>query len=506
MTQENDKKKASAEEAQRSTRPSIAKKKAQEGGVDPHRIPSGSSWDGAWKIAAAVGAVGLLLSAFGYAGNGKRFAFSYLFGFEVILTVALGSIFFVLMQHLTSAGWSITVRRISEFFAVGAVSLIVLFAPVWLLKEQIFPWLGHHGEHGAETSTTHTTGADLDEHAAQAEHGAEPAQGAHGSSTHTGAGTGAGDGHGAGNGHGAGAHGAAIGAHGGAAFPQGDPHELAEEKVLEAKKPYLNSGFFSLRAIVYLLVWAFLGWKLFRYSVDQDTTKDPKLTVGVQRFAPIATILFALTLTFAGFDWIMSLDPSWFSTIFGVYCFAGSVLAGLTTLILTTQALRRSGLLRKEINTEHYHDLGKLTFGFLVFWAYIGFSQFMLIWYAALPEETTFFHHRWDHGPWSGVSLLLVFAHFVFPFFLLLSRNTKRKLQLMTFGAAWVLLMHVIDIYWLVMPNVGQDDFAFHWLDVTCLLGIGGVYLAVVFYVMRKHRLIPVGDPRLLRAIHFENA
>ncbi|WP_394847570.1 hypothetical protein LZC95_08900 [Pendulispora brunnea] len=490
---QDEKKKSSGEEQQRPTRPSLAKKKGPD--ADDHiRIPAGSPWDGAWKIAAAVGALGLIASAAGYAGNAKRFAFSYLFGFEVILSVALGAIFFVLMQHLTSAGWSVTVRRTAEFFGVGIVSLIVLFAPIWLLKEQIFPWLSDHhgGEHAAEVSTTHTTGAALEEQAAQPEHAAEPnAHGGHGGPAH------------AAGGHG---HGAMAAAHGGATFTKGDPHELAEEEVLAKKKPYLNTGFFSLRAVIYLLVWAFLGWKLFRYSVDQDTSKDPKLTVAAQRFAPVATVVFGLTLTFAGFDWIMSLEPSWFSTIFGVYCFAGCVLAGLTTVTLATMALRRSGLLRKEVNTEHYHDLGKLTFGFLVFWAYIGFSQFMLIWYAALPEEVTFFHHRWDHGPWSAVSLLLVFSHFVFPFFLLISRNTKRKLEVLTFGAAWILLMHVVDIYWLVMPNFGQDDFAFHWLDVTCLVGIGGIYLAVVFYVMRQHRLIPVGDPRLPRAIHFENA
>ncbi|HWL89657.1 MAG TPA: hypothetical protein VNO21_27830 [Polyangiaceae bacterium] len=501
MTQEKQdkKEKGADEDLQRPTRPSLAKKKAADPG-DPYRIPAGHPWDGAWKIAGVVGVIGLAASAAGYASNGKRFAFSYLFGFEVTLSVALGAIFFVLMQHLTSAGWSVTVRRTAEFFAVGSVALIVLFVPVWALKDQIFPWLETHGqggEHGAEVSTTRTTGAALAQQPEESGH--EP---------------GGGTGPGAGPHHGPrplmhqappGGFGPAHGTRG-ALFTHGDPYELEEEEKLQGKAPYLSVGFFSVRAVIYLLAWAFLGWKLFRYSVDQDTSKDPKLTVAVQRFAPPATIVFALTLTFAGFDWIMSLDPTWFSTIFGVYCFAGCVLAGLTTITLTTMAMRRSGLLRKEINTEHYHDLGKLTFGFLVFWAYIGFSQFMLIWYAALPEETPFFHHRWDHGPWSAVSLLLVFSHFVFPFFLLISRNIKRKLEIMAFGAAWVLLMHVVDVYWLVMPNFGQDDFAFHWLDLTCLVGIAGIYLAVVFYFMRQHRLIPVGDPRLPRAIHFENA
>jgi hypothetical protein len=488
----------------------VTEKKSSKGKAAPDAlvIPPGHAWDKAWMIAAGVGAVALLVSGAGYASDHKRFAFSYLFAFEVLLSVGLGSMFFVLMQHLTSAGWSVTVRRTAEFFTTGLFALIVLFAPIYVLKDEIFPWL-HEGGHGAghEVSATHTTAAQAGVPAAEPLEGHEtaPAHGEHGEAApggeeHGGPHAGHGGAHGA---HPMMVHGGNPAMHGG---PLGDPHEVEEHHVLEAKKPYLNVSFFSIRAVVYLLVWGFLAWRLFRYSVDQDASKDPKLTVAVQRFAPPATILFALTLTFAGFDWIMSLEPTWFSTIFGVYCFAGSVLAGLTTLTLATMAMRRSGLVTNEINTEHYHDLGKLTFGFLVFWAYIGFSQFMLIWYAALPEETTFFHHRWDAGPWSSVSLALLFAHFVFPFFLLLSRNTKRRLQILGFGAAWVLAMHVVDIYWLVMPNFGQDGFAFHWMDATCLIGIGGLYLAVVFHFMRKHRLIPVGDPRLLRAIHFENA
>lgn len=480
---------------------------------DAYVIPSGHAWDSAWKIAAGVGAVGLLASGAGFASDKERFAFSYLFAFEVFLSVALGSIFFVLIQHLTSAGWSVTVRRTSEFFVTGMFAMIVLFAPIFVLKDKLFPWLSDHGGGHHASAEVHTTAAQVghgepgeapveaataqeptapphDEAAPAGDHAAAAAtHEEHAADEHAGHG-----------GHAPAGHG---GAHGGSL---GDPNAAAHHEILEAKKPYLNETFFSIRAAVYLLIWGVLAWRLFRYSVDQDASKDPKLTVAVQRFAPVATILFALTLTFAGFDWIMSLEPSWFSTIFGVYLFAGSVLAGLTALILTTMGLRRSGLLQKEISTEHYHDLGKLTFGFLVFWAYIGFSQFMLIWYAALPEETTFYHSRWDHGPWSSVSMLLVLAHFVFPFFLLISRNTKRRLQVLGFGAAWVFAMHVVDIYWLVMPNHGQADFAFHWLDATCLVGVGGAYLAVVFYFMRKHRLIPVGDPRLLRALHFENA
>jgi hypothetical protein len=445
--------------------------------ANAYLLPESNAWTGAWKIAAGVGALGMAGAAAGFATDKTgRFAFSYLFGFECALTVALGMMFFVLTQHLTSAGWSVTVRRTAEFFSAGIAVMIILFIPVFLSRTTLFPWLSPHHEGGEHAAVTHTTAATL-QHPAAEEHSPP-----------------------------AGAANKAVVEHEPAAQAGADPHEVAEEKVMAGKKPYLNEGFFAGRAIFYLLAWAFLGWRLLKYSTDQDTTKDKTLTVAVQRFAPPATVVFALTLTFAGFDWIMSLDPSWFSTIFGVYIFAGCTVSALAALILVTMGLRHSGLLHKEINVEHFHDIGKLMFGFLVFWAYIGFAQFMLIWYAALPEETPFFHHRWDEGPWRYVSLALIVLHFVVPFFLVMSRNAKRKLALLAVGAAWILVMHFVDIYWLVMPNFGQADFAFHWMDVACLLGVGGIYLAAVFWHFTKHPLIPTGDPRLPRAIYFENA
>ncbi len=551
---EEDKKtssKSSPPAAKAAAKPAAASKS---GGA--YMLPDSNPWAGAWKIAAGIGAVGLVASGAGMASGPEgahRFAFSYLFGFEVALSLALGSMFFVIVQHFTSAGWSVTVRRTAEFFTVGIFAMVVLFAPVFMMRNTLFPWLhpakAEHAEHAAEpkVGTTETNGALLqagEPSGATAPAGAAGAQGGHttpagadplhvGEPTgaagekHTddGSGGGHGDGHGGGQGDGRGhGHGVGVGApgtgHGGRGdhaehtgagavahhATKGDPEEIEAAEKLEAKSGYLNERDFSIRAVVYLIIWCFIAWKLFDYSVKQDTSKDPKLTVAVQRFAPVATPLFALSLTFAAFDWIMSLEPSWFSTIFGVYFFAGSVVSSYALLILVTMGLRNSGILQKEIHVEHFHDLGKLMFGFLVFWAYIGFAQFMLIWYAALPEETTFFHRRWDEGPWRWFSLALVFFHFVVPFFLVISRNTKRHLPTLRLGAAWILVMHVVDVYWLVMPNCGQAGFAVHWLDLTCLLGCVGAYFAVALYFMKGHSLIPVGDPRLPRALHFENA
>jgi hypothetical protein len=316
-----------------------------------------------------------------------------------------------------------------------------------------------------------------------------------------------------------GAHGAGhAGGHQASHAPPGmpDPHALIHGEIMAKKAPYLNRNFFLVRAGIYFLIWIVLGVRLLAYSTEQDKSKDPKLTLAAQRFAPPATFLFALSLTFAAFDWIMSLEPSWFSTIFGVVIFASGVVSSYAVIILVTMALRSAGPLDGAVTVEHYHDLGKLMFGFLVFWGYVSFSQLMLIWYAALPEETTFFHNRWDYGPWSKVSTALMLFHFVVPFFWTMSRWFKRNLGRLQIGATILLVMHAVDMYWFVMPNIMLDPtngkylvgqtFSFHWLDASCLLAVGGIYAAFVFYRMTQFSLVPIGDPRLQRSLHFQNA
>jgi hypothetical protein len=498
-----------------------------------YRIPSDGPLANAWKVTAVVGVIGLALALFGMMSDAHRFAFSWLFAFITVLTICLGAIFFVLIQHLTSAGWSVTVRRTAEFFGLGVVALVPLFLPVLMSMDTLFPWLGGHSpEHGNVTAPPAKVGGlniitpayaqdragepNKDPHpsAGGGTHGqpapanpSDPAgalPGAHGGVPSGSPSPGA---HGA---AGAAAHADRPGAGKGHAAqgPMGDPHALIEKKILEKKKPYLNRNFFLVRVGIYFLVWILIATRLFGYSSQQDKSKDPKLTLKAQAFAPPATFLYALTLTFAAFDWIMSLEPTWFSTIFGVVIFSCGVVSSLAVIILTTLALRASGPLEGAVTVEHYHDLGKLMFGFLVFWAYVQFSQFMLIWYAALPEETTFFHNRWDYAPWDNVSMALILFHFVVPFFWVISRNFKRNVGRLQIGAAIILVMHVVDIYWFVMPNMhlGKAGFSFHWLDAACLLAVGGLYSAFVFHRMTQHSLVPVGDPRLERALHFQNA
>lgn len=496
------------------TMPPEAEKRAAE--REAFLVPEKNPWSKAWQYAAAVGGLGIVGAFVGYGSDPKRFAFSYLFAFQFCLSICLGMLFFVLVQHLTSAGWSVTVRRTAEIFGTGFIALAVLFAPVWISRQQLFPWMGGHGGHGHAANGAVGTTEVTQAHGGAAPHGEAPKAAAaepptqHGGTHGSGKGGGkGGGGSGAGGDHDAHGGPTAAKAKGHAGAHQGshgDPHEIAHGELIAHKKPYLNESFFNARVAIYFAAWILMALRLFQLSTAQDKSRDPKATVAMQRFAPPATFVFALTLTFAGFDWIMSLKPDWFSTIFGVYLFSGSVVSSLAVLILVTMGIRSSGLLRKEITVEHYHDLGKLMFGFNVFWAYIGFSQFMLIWYAALPEETPFFHMRWHEGPWATVSISLVVLHFALPFVFLISRNVKRRLPMLAGGAVLLLVMHAVDCYWLVMPNYGQEGFAFHWLDLACVLGVAGVTMAVVLFQLKKTSLIPVGDPRLPRALAFENA
>lgn len=285
-----------------------------------------------------------------------------------------------------------------------------------------------------------------------------------------------------------------------------------DDTLLLHKSGYLDSGFFIFRMLVYLAVWTVLSWYFASWSRRQDETGDLAITRRLQSRSALGMVLFGLSVNFAAFDLLMSLDPHWFSTIFGVYVFAGSVIAILSTLILLALQLRGSGYLRNVVTWEHYHDLGKLLFAFTVFWAYIGFSQFMLIWYGNIPEETTFFHHRWGDGlgGWQGVSIFLAAGHFGLPFLFLLSSDVKRKRWSLTLAALWLLFMHMVDVYWLVMPNlalVEEGAHGFHptWVDLVCLVGVGGLFLAVLGWRLRGGSLVPTRDPRLAESLAFEN-
>lgn len=459
-----------------------------------YRIPPDSSWATAWKVTAVVGGLGLAGALFGMVSDPKRFAFSWLFAFLTFLAVSLGGLFFVLGQHLTGAGWGVTSRRTAEMMLSAIPVFAILFIPIALNLEHLYPWMhidvdgtgeAHAAAHGDAPGAL-GFGAAVQAQDVRELRDITPLEQAERAAR---------------EGHDAHAH---------------TPQHAEHEHIVQEKQGYFHLGgravFFFIRAAIYFIAWTLLAFAFVGWSTRQDKERGVALTKKAQKLAPAATFVFGLTLTFAIFDWMMSLEPSWYSTIFGVQYFAVSAVIGHALIILLTLGIRRAGLIGDAINVEHFHDLGKLLFGFVVFWAYISFSQFMLIWYAGIPEEATYYHLRWwGGGGFKTVSILLVLAGFGVPFFLLMSRNLKRRLGILAFACIWLAVMHVVQMYWLVMPyaqqtGLVQTSMQVHWIDVAALLAVGGIYLSVVLWQLTRYPLVPLGDPRLARALKFENA
>jgi hypothetical protein len=282
-------------------------------------------------------------------------------------------------------------------------------------------------------------------------------------------------------------------------------HAVVEgDHLLEAKAAWLNVPFFLVRTAIYFVVWGALALWFHRRSTEQDRTGDKTLTNRMEAASTAGLILFAFTVTFFAFDYVMSLTPHWYSTIYGVYVFAGSIVAFFAFLPILASRVQGAGALRSAITTEHYHDLGKLVFAFTVFWAYIGFSQYMLMWYANLPEETVWYLAR-QTGGWTPVSVFLIFGHFLVPFLALMSRNVKRRLPLLIAGAGWMLLMHYVDVTWLVRPAHSPGRVPISLMDVATFVGIGGIFGAALVRRLQAHAVVPLKDPRLSQSLSFEN-
>ncbi len=291
--------------------------------------------------------------------------------------------------------------------------------------------------------------------------------------------------------------------HGGLLWPWLHPQGVSAP-VVEGKAAWLNPGFFCLRLVLYGVVWSLLGRFFLRNSLAQDTADDYRPSERARRWSAIAVILYALTSTFASFDLLMSLDPAWFSTMYGVYYFSGSVVAIFAWLILASLMVQRSGNLRSAITVEHYHDLGKFLFAFIFFWGYIAISQYLLIWYGNMPEETSWFLRR-QTDAWMPISWLLVFGHFVIPFAGVMSRHTKRRVAILGFWAFYMLVMHWFDVAWLVMPAYDSQHLPLGLLEVSASLGLCGFYVAAVARLAGDRPLAPVNDPLLPESLAFEN-
>jgi hypothetical protein len=403
-------------------------------------------------ILAVVGVVFLGISVALGSGEGwNTFWKSYLTGWMVSVGLCLGALFFVLLQHMTRSGWSVSIRRLAEGIAKNLTWLWMLFVPILIMVLK--------GD-----------GAIL--------------------------------------------------------YEWGDTHLMETDHLLHAKAGYLSPTFWSVRAIFYLATWAIIGTLYFKWSTAQDRDGDVKWTHKMQKWAPLCMIFFAFTQSYASIDWIMTLQPRWFSTMFAVYYWVSCMCGFFALLILFARFLQNTGHIQKSITTEHYHDLGKWLFGIgVVFWAYIAFSQYMLIWYANLPVETNWYMTR-QLGGWGPVSLLLLFGHFLLPFVLLITRWTKRWRSPLPIISAWLLMMFFVDIYWLVMPVVPEEaissaktynelasnitaseiGYGFSIVNFTCLIAMVSMVLGGTLINLRRCNLVATEDPRLGEALHFENA
>ncbi|HYV67660.1 MAG TPA: hypothetical protein VE964_15550 [Myxococcales bacterium] len=291
------------------------------------------------------------------------------------------------------------------------------------------------------------------------------------------------------------------------------PASLGKEVLenLEWKHGYLNFPGFLWRAVVYFAVWLVVSELLYRHSIAQDEDGASHWTASNRRWGSAGLPLVAIATTFASFDWLMSLNPTWFSTLFGVYFITGFFLASLALLVLILTAARGPGHIGALVAKPHFHNLGKLLLAFVAFWGYIAFSQYMLMYHANLPEEVPWFLVR-THGPWKPVSMLLVLGHFVLPFFALLSRDLKLHPRALSVVACWLLFIHFVDLVWLVMPSAPLHDlgsrwapvgFVLPWTILPAMIGVGGIWAAFALWRLRGNYLVPIGDPYLEDSLRY---
>ena len=276
--------------------------------------------------------------------------------------------------------------------------------------------------------------------------------------------------------------------------PEALKHALAH------KAPFLNVPFFLVRAVFYFAVWNLMSYFLNKWSLEQDRTGHRPLTTKLQSLSGPGLVLYGLTVTFASSDWMMSLEPQWFSTMYGILIMGGQGLSAMAFIIAVVVVLSQYKPLSEVIKPRHLHDLGKLMLAFLMLWAYFGFSQFLIIWSGNLPEEIPWYVRRLQSS-WKWLGLALVVLQFALPFVLLLSRDLKRNARRLVIVATVVIVMRLVDLIWLTGPDFYQGAFRIHWMDVLMPIGLGGLWLAYFAYQLKARPLLPIGDPFLGEAL-----
>ena len=283
-------------------------------------------------------------------------------------------------------------------------------------------------------------------------------------------------------------------------YPWTDAAKVATDHVLQEKAIYLNLPFFLARAALYFAIWIGLTWFLTRWSAEQDRTGNPAIAVRMQRMSAGGLVVYAVTMTLASIDWGMSLEPHWFSTMYGFLFIIGQALMGLSLAIIMARRLSREQPMLPVYKAGHFHDFGKLLFAFTMLWAYLSFSQFLIIWSANLPEEIPWYMHRMNHG-WEAIGIGLMVCHFAVPLLVLLSRQSKRNPAILAAMALWLIAMRFLDLFYLIGPEAYPSGLDFSWMDVAAMVGLGGVWMTVFASNLKSRPLLPLGDLELASAL-----
>lgn len=375
---------------------------------------------GMQRVGFVLGAAGLVAAGAGAMSDPAQFYQSWLLNYVYWLGVPLGAFGFLALQNLTNGAWGFVAKRTWEAAASTLILMAVLFVPVVLGMQTLYPWM--------------------------------------------------------------------------------NPEHVAESALLQHKAAYLNSSFFIGRAALYFAIWVGIAWLIRTWSRNQDETADASLSSKQVTLSGAAIPLFVLTLTFAVTDWVMSLEPEWFSTMYGLIYLAGY---GLSTLAFTAVILSRVAgeePLAGVIKRSYFNDLGSLMLAFTMLWAYLSFSQYLIIWAGNLPEEIGWYLAR-TTGGWQYVGGGLIVAHFALPFALLLMRRNKDDIARLARVAMWILAIRWVEVLYQVKPAFSPASLTVHWMDIALLFGIGGIWLAFFTRMLASAALLPKNDPRVLRKL-----
>jgi len=368
-------------------------------------------------IAGLLGLAGVVAASF-FAGR-ERFWANWILWFIFLLTIGLGCLFVVALEHTVGARWSIPLRRVPERLS----SLVIPLVPVALIALFSLPVL----------------------------------------------------------------------------YPWTNPESLKNASI-GGKAIWLNTPFFSLRVVACLVLWL-ISYRLFvSGSIRQDKDHDPAFNLRARRFGPLFMAIFGITITLVAFDWISSMEPRWYSDIFGVYIFTGSFLAGLAATTLAVLYLKNQGRI-PAVGPDHIYNLGGFMFAFIVFWSYIGFAQYLLMWYANMPEEVFWYRDRLQ-GIWGPLLLALAILHFLVPFFILISREAKSNRRFLLWVAGLMLFSHWLDLYWMIFPVLGHRPL-FGWPEISFALFFLAGGLLWIRRSMTRGEDMPVGDPFLREGLEF---